>query len=65
LYGRADAIFAAYKWDFGTSSCASRAKDYNSFRRTQNGAQFPLLAQSGHPDALNQCPLLGVKRTSA
>jgi len=23
----------------------------------------PLLAQSGHPDALNQCPLLGVKRT--
>jgi hypothetical protein len=24
-----------------------------------------LLAQSGHPDALNQCPLLGVKRTSA
>src|SRR6516165_553047 len=23
-----------------------------------------LLAQSGHPDALNQCPLLGVKRTS-
>jgi hypothetical protein len=23
-----------------------------------------LLAQSGHPDALNQCPLSGVKRTS-
>jgi hypothetical protein len=23
----------------------------------------PLLAQSGHPKALNQCPLLGVKRT--
>ena len=23
-----------------------------------------LLAQSGHPDTLNQCPLLGVKRTS-
>jgi hypothetical protein len=22
-----------------------------------------LLAQSGHPDALDQCPLLGVKRT--
>jgi hypothetical protein len=22
------------------------------------------LAQSGHPHALNQCPLLGVKRTS-
>jgi hypothetical protein len=22
----------------------------------------PLLAQSGHPDALNQCQLLGVKR---
>jgi hypothetical protein len=21
------------------------------------------LAQSGHPDAINQCPLLGVKRT--
>src|SRR5262249_4543875 len=24
----------------------------------------PLLAQSGHPDSLNQCPLSGVKRTS-
>jgi hypothetical protein len=24
----------------------------------------PLLAQSGHPSTLNQCPLLGVKRTS-
>jgi hypothetical protein len=23
----------------------------------------PLLAQSGHPDTLDQCPLLGVKRT--
>jgi hypothetical protein len=23
----------------------------------------PFLAQSGHPDAFNQCPLLGVKRT--
>jgi len=23
----------------------------------------PLLAQSGHPDALNKCPLSGVKRT--
>jgi hypothetical protein len=23
------------------------------------------LAQSGHPDTLDQCPLLGVKRTSA
>jgi hypothetical protein len=23
----------------------------------------PLLAQSGHPDPFNQCPLLGVKRT--
>ena len=22
------------------------------------------MAQSGHPDPLNQCPLLGVKRTS-
>ena len=39
--------------------------------RTQNSGAFllhcmsPLLAQSGHPDALNQCPLLGVKRTSA
>jgi hypothetical protein len=26
-------------------------------------AECPLLAQSEHPDALNQCPLLGVKRT--
>ena len=26
-------------------------------------AECPLLAQSGHSDALNQCPLSGVKRT--
>jgi hypothetical protein len=26
--------------------------------------QCPLLAQSGHPGATNQCPLLGAKRTS-
>jgi hypothetical protein len=55
----ADGVLAAYKRDFGTSRCASRAKDYNSFRRTQKGAQCPLLAQSGHHDLLNQCPLLG------
>ena len=30
-----------------------------------DAGQCPLLAQSGHRDALNQCPLLGVKRTSA
>ena len=29
-----------------------------------DAARCPLLAHSGHPDALNQCPLLGVKRTS-
>jgi len=27
----ADGVLAAYKRDFGTSRCASRAKDYNSF----------------------------------
>jgi hypothetical protein len=27
------------------------------------GALCLLLAQSGHPDPLTQCPLLGVKRT--
>src|SRR5262249_31204307 len=27
-------------------------------------AECLLLSQSGHPDTLNQCPLLGVKRTS-
>jgi len=27
-------------------------------------AECPLLAQSRHPDTLNECPLLGVKRTS-
>src|SRR6516162_6701434 len=27
--------------------------------------ECPLLAQSGHSDTLNQCPLSGVKRTSA
>jgi hypothetical protein len=26
-------------------------------------AECPLLAQSGHPSAINQCPLSGVKRT--
>ena len=26
--------------------------------------ECPLLAQSGHPDTVNQCLLLGVKRTS-
>jgi hypothetical protein len=63
FYMPADGVLAAYKRDFGTSRCASRVKDYNSFRRIQNGAQCPLLAQSGHTDPLNQCPLLGVKRT--
>jgi len=29
------------------------------------GAPCPLLAQSGHPTVFRQCPLLGVKRTSA
>jgi len=48
FYMPADGVLAAYKRDFGTSRCASRAKDYNSFRRTQKGAQCPLLAQSGH-----------------
>jgi hypothetical protein len=59
----ADGVLAAYKRDFGTSRCARRAKDYNSFRRTQKGAQCPLLAQSRHPSRAQQCPLLGVKRT--
>ena len=31
----AEGVLAAYKRDFGTCRCASRAKDYNSFRRTQ------------------------------
>jgi hypothetical protein len=35
FYMPADGVFAAYKPDFGTSHCASRGKDYNSFRRTQ------------------------------
>ena len=26
------------------------------------GGECPLLAQSGHPDTPDQCPLLGVKR---
>ena len=29
----------------------------------QQPPKCPLLAQSGHPDALNQCPLPGVKWT--
>jgi len=38
--------------------------DMDSVRATNPVEQCPLLAQSGHPDALNQCPLLGgPKRT--
>src|SRR6516225_6630313 len=48
LYMPADAVLAAYKRDFGTSRCADRAKAYNSFRCIQNGAQCPLVTQSGH-----------------
>jgi hypothetical protein len=32
-------------------------------RWSNSGTRCPLLAQSGHHDPLNQCPLLGVKRT--
>src|SRR6516164_10345696 len=63
FYMPADGVLSAYKRDFGTSRCASRAKDYSSFRRIQNGAQCPLLAQSGHSNRPDRCPLLGVKRT--
>src|SRR5262249_52024556 len=34
------------------------------FCRPMLQCMSPLLAQSGHPKSLNQCPLLGVKRTS-
>jgi len=33
-------------------------------RWSNEAGECLLLAQSGHPDVLNQCPLLGVKRTS-
>src|SRR5262249_1475045 len=38
-------------------------------RRSNNdvlyrSAECPLMAQSGHPEGFNQCPLLEVKRTS-
>ena len=33
-------------------------------RRKTDDPRCPLLAQSGHADRLNQCPLSGVKRTS-
>jgi hypothetical protein len=59
----ADGVLAAYKRDFGTSRCADRAKAYNSFGCIQNGAQCPLLAQSGHPNRSNECPLSDAKRT--
>jgi hypothetical protein len=63
FYMPADGVLAAYERDFGTSRCASRVKDYNSFRRIQNGAQCLLLAQSGHANHTQECPLSGVKRT--
>jgi hypothetical protein len=37
-------MFAAYKRDFGTSRAL---KDYNSFGRTQKGAQCPLMTHNG------------------
>ena len=59
FYMPADGVLAAYKGDFGTSRCASRAKDYNSFPRTQKGRAMSALAQSGHHGDEFQCPLLG------
>jgi hypothetical protein len=35
-----------------------------TFPMLRSIARCLLLAQSGHPETLNQCPLLGVKRTS-
>src|SRR6516164_2776127 len=35
----------------------------HAINHIQQPPECPLLAQSGHRDPLNQCPLLGVKRT--
>jgi len=43
-----DQIITATRWNNDVLHCS---------------AECPLLAQSGHPRALNWCPLLGVKRT--
>src|SRR6516162_9673361 len=34
-------------------------RQFVAARYHRRGGECPLLAQSGHPDALNQCPLLG------
>src|SRR6516225_9820253 len=51
----------------GHWSCApgllARANEVIASQRFCRSAECLLLAQSGHPDTLNQCPLLGVKRT--
>jgi len=47
FYMPADGVLAAYKRDFGTSRCASRAKDYNSFRRTQRVRNVRLWHRAG------------------
>src|SRR5262245_928199 len=44
----AEVVLAAYKRDFGTSRCASRAEDYNSFRRTQRVRKCPPLVLLRH-----------------
>jgi hypothetical protein len=60
----ADGAPAAYKRDFGTSRRASRAKDYNSFRRAQKGAQYQLLAPSGRLATRYSGRYRGEERTS-
>ena len=47
------------------AACRSDRFGYGSLRRWQRRSQCALLAQSGHHNRAERCPLLGVKQTSA
>src|SRR5262249_4577383 len=50
---------------FAPGFAAQISSIYAQVGRTLGAPSCPLLAQSGHPNSVKQCPLLGVKRTSA
>ena len=56
LAGRSITIIAVTSYALDGEEKTARAAGCDDYAS-------PLLTQSGHPDTLNQCPLLGVKRT--
>jgi hypothetical protein len=55
-------IFQRFAPKLGSPSSSTQLRASNR-DNTLLRCMSPLLAQSGHPDALNQCPLSGAKRT--